>query len=111
MVINFFATWCPPCRDEIPGFVEIHEKYRARGLVLLLVVAVVVHLVGMRGEAWWQEATTTPMLELLLAVPPHPVSVKARAATAAVVSADSFFISQAPLVRWGWCFCSSVVKQ
>lgn len=39
----------------------------ARGLVVLLVLAVVVHLVGMRSEAWWQESQTTPMLELLLA--------------------------------------------
>ncbi|MFA5808392.1 MAG: TlpA disulfide reductase family protein, partial [bacterium] len=22
-VINFFATWCPPCKAEIPGFVEV----------------------------------------------------------------------------------------
>ncbi len=34
-VINFFATWCPPCREEIPGFVEIHDKYRSRGFELV----------------------------------------------------------------------------
>lgn len=31
-VINFFATWCPPCREEIPGFVAVYDKYRERGL-------------------------------------------------------------------------------
>jgi peroxiredoxin len=31
-VINFFATWCPPCRGEIPGFVEIYNKYKGQGL-------------------------------------------------------------------------------
>ncbi|TXI70355.1 MAG: CvpA family protein [Limnohabitans sp.] len=39
----------------------------ARGLVVLLVLAVVVHLVGMRSEPWWRESHMTPVLELLLA--------------------------------------------
>jgi thiol-disulfide isomerase/thioredoxin len=34
-VINFFATWCPPCREEIPGFVEVYNKYRASGFELV----------------------------------------------------------------------------
>ena len=38
-----------------------------RGLVLLLVLAVVVHLLGMRAQPWWQASQLTPMLELLLA--------------------------------------------
>ncbi len=27
VVIDFWATWCPPCRQEIPGFVELKKKY------------------------------------------------------------------------------------
>lgn len=38
-----------------------------RGVVVLLVLAVVVHLTGMRTQAWWQESLATPMLEVLLA--------------------------------------------
>jgi membrane protein required for colicin V production len=38
-----------------------------RGVVVLLVLAVVVHLTGMRTQAWWQESRATPMLEVLLA--------------------------------------------
>ena len=31
-VINFFATWCPPCKEEIPGFVEVYNKHKAEGV-------------------------------------------------------------------------------
>jgi len=34
-VINFFATWCPPCREEIPGFVEIYNKHKGKGFELI----------------------------------------------------------------------------
>lgn len=27
VVINFFATWCPPCKEELPGFIEAMEDY------------------------------------------------------------------------------------
>ncbi len=32
VVVNFWATWCPPCLNEIPRFVELQEEYGARGL-------------------------------------------------------------------------------
>ena len=34
-VINFFATYCPPCREEIPGFVEVYNKHRSEGFELV----------------------------------------------------------------------------
>lgn len=31
VLVNFWAAWCTPCREEIPQFVALQEKYRARG--------------------------------------------------------------------------------
>ena len=32
LVINFWASWCPPCRDESPGFERVWRKYRDFGV-------------------------------------------------------------------------------
>ncbi len=32
LVINFWASWCPPCRDESPGFERVWRKYRDAGV-------------------------------------------------------------------------------
>ena len=35
LVVNFWATWCAPCREEIPILVRLQDKYRGRGLQLV----------------------------------------------------------------------------
>jgi|HigsolmetaAR202D_1030399.scaffolds.fasta_scaffold12953_4 cytochrome c biogenesis protein CcmG/thiol:disulfide interchange protein DsbE len=35
VLVNFWATWCPPCRFEMPGFQRVYEEYRDQGFTIL----------------------------------------------------------------------------
>ncbi len=39
MLLNFWATWCPPCIVEFPEIVSLEKAYRDRGLVVVSVSA------------------------------------------------------------------------
>ena len=32
MVLNFWATWCGPCREEMPGFARLHTRWKDKGV-------------------------------------------------------------------------------
>ncbi|MFZ0731861.1 MAG: TlpA disulfide reductase family protein [Candidatus Sulfotelmatobacter sp.] len=37
LVLNFWATWCPPCVEEMPSLVELQRRMKAKGITVLAV--------------------------------------------------------------------------
>lgn len=37
VLLNFWATWCPPCREEMPSMERLHQEFKAQGLAVLAV--------------------------------------------------------------------------
>ncbi|MCC6263762.1 MAG: TlpA family protein disulfide reductase [Bryobacterales bacterium] len=35
LLVNFWATWCPPCVQEMPSLEQFHQKYGKRGVIVL----------------------------------------------------------------------------
>ncbi len=64
VLVDFWATWCDPCREELPVLIKLGQRLRARGLVLITVSA----------DEPEQESEATQLLEKTGA--PRPAYVK-----------------------------------
>jgi thiol-disulfide isomerase/thioredoxin len=45
VIVNFWATWCPPCREEMPELSDLHQAYQKENVVVLGVALDEVELV------------------------------------------------------------------
>jgi len=48
LLITFFATWCPPCLQEIPTLKDLHAKFHQQGFTVVALA------VDEGGLAWWR---------------------------------------------------------
>jgi peroxiredoxin len=37
ILLNFWATWCPPCREEMPAMERLYQRYKDRGFAILAI--------------------------------------------------------------------------
>lgn len=51
IVLNFWATWCPPCREEMPELSELHTEYKNKNVVVLGVAIDELNLVKKFSDA------------------------------------------------------------
>ncbi len=92
MLLNVWATWCHPCRDEIPELQRLYERYRDRGLEIVGVsidasgdeqsIAAFARRYGMTYPVWRDPDETVSATFLVLGVP------------------ATFLIDRGGVVRW-----------
>jgi cytochrome c-type biogenesis protein len=92
VLLNVWATWCHPCRDEIPALQRLHERYGTRGLEL---VGVSVDAVG-ADDAIREFARHYGMTYPVWRDPVEHVS----AAFLVVGVPATFLIDRAGVLRW-----------
>lgn len=57
VLVNFWATWCPPCRVEMPGFQDVYDRRKAAGFTVLGVSTDAAGSQHVRRFLWEHEIT------------------------------------------------------
>jgi thiol-disulfide isomerase/thioredoxin len=81
-IVNFWATWCPPCRVEIPALQDLHEEFGPEGLVVL----------GLSTDAGGVGAVTTFLAERGVTYPVAMADAMTRNAFGGVTALPTTFI-------------------
>jgi thiol-disulfide isomerase/thioredoxin len=77
LLLNFWATWCGPCRVEFPELVEIDKDYRPKGLNFTLVSVDDWAIIDTRVPEFLTEYEATEIPSYLLDYPTRPKIAKA----------------------------------
>ena len=72
MLVNFWATWCDPCREEFPDLVKIDADYGAKNLNFLTVSLDDVSEIGTEVPKFLKEVKATMLTVLLNVNDPEP---------------------------------------
>jgi thiol-disulfide isomerase/thioredoxin len=72
LLVNYWATWCDPCRDEFPDLVKIDKDYRARGLDFIAITLDDMADINTAVPKFLREMKATMPVYLLNVADPEP---------------------------------------
>jgi len=72
LLVNYWATWCDPCRDEFPDLVKIDEQYRTKGLDFIAITLDDLTDINTAVPKFLREMKATMPVYLLNVADPEP---------------------------------------
>lgn len=72
LLVNYWATWCEPCRDEFPDLVKIDREYRPKGLEFIAISLDDLKDINTEVPKFLREMRATMPVYLLNVVDPEP---------------------------------------
>jgi thiol-disulfide isomerase/thioredoxin len=72
LLVNYWATWCDPCRDEFPDLVKIDEQYRTKGLDFIAITLDDLADINTAVPRFLREMKATMPVYLLNVADPEP---------------------------------------
>jgi thiol-disulfide isomerase/thioredoxin len=72
LLVNYWATWCDPCRDEFPDLVKIDEQYRKKGLDFIAITLDDLADINTAVPGFLREMKATMPVYLLNVADPEP---------------------------------------